>query len=113
MRYEIRQNTIHATVGPTPFEILGPNPSRKSILLSPVAGGTFNAPGYISLSFRSDVKPGAGPLTFITGATYPTLITDQEIGDAIGLPWWIVSTYSVCVEIVEFSYTNIVDAGVK
>ncbi len=109
MRYETRQNTIHKMVNSAPYEILGPNPSRKAIILTPVSGGTCSFPGYISLSFRQDVMPGSGMLNYITGKTFPTIITDCQIGDAIGLPWWIVSSYNVCVEIVEISYVNLAD----
>jgi hypothetical protein len=111
MRHETRQNTLTLCVNTTPYEILGPDPSRKSILLSPVAGGTFSAPGYISLSHRQDVVPGAGAINFIVGATFILTLTDREIGDAIGLPWWIVSTYPVKVQIVEYSYVNLSDCG--
>lgn len=110
MRFETRQNTFHRNlVINTPYELLGPNPSRKSFIISPVAGGSWDAPGYISMDHRSDVIPGAGILNYITGATFPTVITDEEIGDAIGLPWWIVSTYAVCVQITEYSYVNLAD----
>lgn len=62
----------------------------------------------ISLSHRSDVTPGAGVINYIAGATYPTFVTDNEIGDAICLPWYIVcSEDSTVIQIVEYSYDEV------
>lgn len=64
-----------------------------------------DAIGYISLSPRQDVVAGNGVLNFITGQTFPTVISDHELGNAIGLPWWIVSsTADVRIQVVEYLY---------
>lgn len=61
----------------------------------------------ISLSHRADVSPGQGPLNYIPGQPYPTIITDEEIGDSIGLPWWAVSAIAGgLMQIVEYSYAD-------
>lgn len=109
MRYETRQNTFTLCVNTTPIEIFSPDPSRKAIMLSPIAGGTRDAPGYVSLSYRQDVIPGAGFLNYLTGDSFITILTDHDIGDAIGLPWWIVSTYPVKVQVCEISYVRLAD----
>lgn len=85
----------------TPLEILGPNPKRKSFLVTPIAA----VGGFISLSLRPDVVAGSGILNYTAGAAFPTLIDDDMIGDAIGQPWWIVSSIGgEVVQITEFSY---------
>jgi hypothetical protein len=59
----------------------------------------------ISLSRRPDVTAGAGTLNYVPGNTYPTIITDDDIGMAICEPWYIISGIDkVLVQITEYSY---------
>jgi hypothetical protein len=61
--------------------------------------------GPISLSHRKDVLPGIGILNYLPGATFPTLICDDDIGHIITDEWWIVSgTDGVPVQITEYLY---------
>lgn len=61
--------------------------------------------GCISLSHRQDVQPGQGILNFMPNTPWPTVITDETIGDAITLPWWIVSGIEgVVIQITEYLY---------
>lgn len=63
------------------------------------------ADAYVSLSQRPDVQPGLGTINYIPGATFPTTVTDCEIGDSIGDPWWIVSgANNVAVQVTEYLY---------
>lgn len=67
--------------------------------------------GTISLSHRSDVVAGEGVLNYLAGQTFPTVITDDQIGDAIGIPWYIISAVDdVPIQIVEYSYEDQCDA---
>jgi hypothetical protein len=61
----------------------------------------------ISLSPRSDVVAGRGVLNYLpNGGVWP-VICDAEIGDAIALPWYIVSAVAdVPIQIVEYSYDD-------
>lgn len=98
------QNTINQVIGTSPVEILGPNPRRKSFLFSPIpaAGGAAHA---ISMSFRNDVVVGAGVLNYVQGAQGWLAISDNEIGSAIGLPWYIVcGDAGTSIQITEFLY---------
>lgn len=59
----------------------------------------------ISLSPRSDVAVGAGCINYIPGQTFPTVVTDADLGDQIGMPWYVISGVDqVPVQIVEFLY---------
>lgn len=59
----------------------------------------------ISMSHRQDVAPGQGTINYVPNWTQPFIVSDDEIGDAVGLPWWIVSGVAdVVVQIVEYSY---------
>lgn len=61
--------------------------------------------GGISMSHRSDVAVGQGVMNFVPNIVYPMTLTDDEIGDAIGLPWWIIAAVAGgLVQIVEYSY---------
>lgn len=63
--------------------------------------------GPISLSHRSDVAPGVGILNYLPGATFPTLISDDDIGQIITEEWWIVSGVDgVLVQITEYLYED-------
>lgn len=80
---------------------LGANASAVIFWTSPVIDGI------VSLSHRKDVVPGQGVLNYLFGATFPTLITDDEIGSFIGEEWWIVSsTPGVVVQITEYLYES-------
>lgn len=99
-----RQNTINITIGTTAQEILGPNPKRKAIVFQPVptAAGVAHA---ISISHRADVAVNAGMLNYVVGQTSWPVLSDNDIGDAIGLPFWaIAGDAGVAVQIVEYSY---------
>lgn len=59
----------------------------------------------ISMSFRQDVAAGRGILNYVPGTGFNQVVTDEDIGDAITLPWWIVSAVDlVPIQIVEISY---------
>jgi hypothetical protein len=59
----------------------------------------------ISMSHRSDVVPGVGILNYLPGATFPTLISDDDIGNIIQDEWYIVSGVpGVSVQITEYLY---------
>jgi hypothetical protein len=61
----------------------------------------------ISLSHRDDVSPGVGILNYLPGATFPTLISDDDIGAIIRDEWWIVSGINnVPVQITEYLYED-------
>lgn len=101
-----RANPINMTIGTTPQEILGPNPKRKAILFQPVLPGVGVA-NAISLSHRSDVVAGQGTINYVTGEHYDSVISDNDIGDAICLPWYVVSGQaSQTIQITEYSYDS-------
>jgi hypothetical protein len=57
----------------------------------------------ISVSIRQDVRPGSGTLNYLPGTTYPTVITDSDVGSMVEEQWWIVSGVDdVPVQITEF-----------
>lgn len=61
----------------------------------------------ISMSPRGDVAAGFGTLNFTPGQALPTVISDEDIGNAIGLPWFIVSGVAgVVVQITEYFYDD-------
>lgn len=61
----------------------------------------------ISLSHRSDVIAGQGILNFIPGATFPTIIGDDQIGSIIQDEWWAVSGVAgVPIQITEYLYAD-------
>lgn len=66
----------------------------------------YNTPvvsGVVSLSHRQDVVAGQGILNYLPGTTFPTIITDHDIGTFIGEEWWIVSSVAnVVVQITEY-----------
>src|SRR5262245_22800350 len=53
MRFRTRQNTITVPFPATAVEILGPNPYRKAIVLSPLAPSPFATPGLITVQFNA------------------------------------------------------------
>jgi len=63
----------------------------------------------LSLSHRQDVSPGFGVLNYIAGQYFPTVITDEHIGNAICLPFWAACSIDGTVfQIVEYSYDDTV-----
>lgn len=57
----------------------------------------------ISLSHRQDVTVGLGVLNFIGGLDTYVLLTEDEIGSAIQLPWWAISGVdALSIQIVEY-----------
>lgn len=59
----------------------------------------------VSLSPDSRVVAGAGAINYLSGATYPFLLTDEDVGSAIAEPWYIIgSAAGIAVQIVEYSY---------
>lgn len=59
----------------------------------------------VSMSVRNDVSPGKGVFNWLPGQSFPIIITDDEIGNAVGLPWWFVSgVENVAIQVTEFSY---------
>jgi hypothetical protein len=57
----------------------------------------------VSMSHRSDVAPGVGILNYLPGATFPTMITDDDIGTIMQDEWYIVSgIQGVLVQITEY-----------
>ena len=88
--------------------------------LSPGDAGGIGAPGVViifypptpamqamSLSLRPDVQPGQGILNYLPGATFPTIVDDCQVGNAIGQPWWGIAGMANCtIQITEFSYAD-------
>jgi hypothetical protein len=63
--------------------------------------------GCISLSARSDVQPGQGTINWYPNLPYPVTLTDDEIGDIIGEPWFAVSGVDgVIVQVTEYFYQS-------
>jgi hypothetical protein len=63
--------------------------------------------GAISLSHRKDVTPGNGILNYLPGQTFPTIISDEEIGSFICEEWWIVSgNPNITVQVTEYLYED-------
>lgn len=64
----------------------------------------------VSLSHRQDVVAGQGALNYLGNQAWPQAVKDEEIGDAIGLPWWIIASIAnVSLQIVEYSYEDMCD----
>lgn len=60
----------------------------------------------ISQSQQSLVA-GQGPLNYLSTATYPTLITDGDIGTVIQDPWYaIVDVGTSIIQVTEYMYAN-------
>ncbi len=65
------------------------------------------AQSVISMGARSDVVPGQGSINYLSGATFPTTVTDEEIGSIIREEWWIVSSIAgQVVQITEYLYES-------
>jgi hypothetical protein len=61
----------------------------------------------VSLSLRQDVVAGAGTLNYYPGQTQPFCVDDAQLGDQVGMPWWIVSGVNgVPIQITEFIYVD-------
>ena len=63
------------------------------------------ASNYLSIDPWQGVVAGQGALNYIQGATFPTLIDDEEIGCIVREQWWAVSSVAgVPVRVVEYLY---------
>lgn len=61
----------------------------------------------LSMSPRADVVPGQGTLNWLPGASFPICLTDDQIGDIIGQPWFAISGVDgVAVQVTEYLYQS-------
>ena len=59
----------------------------------------------VSISLRPNCVAGQEALNWIPGQPYPVIVTDRDIGDQIGLPWYAISAVDgMLLSITEFLY---------
>lgn len=92
----------------TTAQILGPNPRRKSF--------TISTDGELQVSFtvgtQSPLVAGRGPYNFnaITSGTtegqWIHTFKDDDLGDAVGYPWFAIATTGPTIRILEVIYAD-------
>lgn len=59
----------------------------------------------VSLSASKNVAVGQGTLNFLPGQTYPTVVSDADLGDIITGEWWAISgVANTPIQVTEYLY---------
>jgi hypothetical protein len=59
----------------------------------------------LSMSNRADVAAGQGAVNWLPGNVHPFVLTDDDLGDAITLPWYFISGVAgVTIQLIEYLY---------